>query len=248
MKPAFLCGPRRSHPWSKGLGTVGPKKHGQAEVLDTALDESLEALYRLAGPDAALPVKALAQKLRISRAEAVERVVRLQALGLVTSNPTLELSVTDAGAAWGATRIRRHRLVERLLHDHLGLPWELVHEEAARIAPGISSALEERLDTVLGRPGTCPHGNPIPALDGSVKAEPATPLDRLRPGSKGAIASILQEESSLLRYLAALGLFPKTELEVEEVAPMGGPIVVKVGASRYALGREVASRILVRKA
>jgi len=58
----------------------------------------------------------------------------------------------------------------------------------------------------------------------------------------------VQEEPQLLRYLAALGLFPKTELEVEEAAPMGGPIVVRVGASRYALGREVASRILVREA
>ena len=227
---------------------MGSKKHWQGEVLEKSLDESLEALYRLSQPGAAVPIEALAQKLRISRAEAVERIVRLQALGLVTSNPAIELALTHWGAAWGATRVRRHRLVERLLHDQLGLPWEQVHEEAARIAPAISSALEERLDTVLGHPATCPHGNPIPAPDGSLKVEPATPLDRLRPGSKGAIATILQEEPQLLRYLAALGLFPKTELEVEEVAPMGGPIVVKVGASRYALGREVASRILVREA
>jgi len=227
---------------------MGPKKHWQGKVLDRSLDESLEALYRLSQHGASVPVEALAQKLRISRAEAVERIVRLQALGLVTSNRSLELALTHSGAAWGTTRLRRHRLVERLLHDHLGLSWEQVHEDAARIAPAISSALEERLDTVLGHPGTCPHGNPIPAPDGSFKVEQATPLDRLRPGSKGAIVTIVQEEPQLLRYLAALGLFPKTELEVEEVAPLGGPIVVKVGTSRYALGREVASRILVREA
>lgn len=227
---------------------MGPKKHWQGEVLEKSLDESLEALYRLYQLGAAVPIEALAKKLQISRAEAVERIVRLQALGFVTSSPALELALTHSGAAWGTSRIRRHRLVERLLHDQLGLPWEQVHEEAARIAPAISCALEERLDTVLGRPDTCPHGNPIPAADGSFKVEPATPLDRLRPGSKGAIATIQQEEPQLLQYLAALGLFPKTELEVEEVAPMGGPIVVRVGASRYALGREVASRILVREA
>jgi DtxR family Mn-dependent transcriptional regulator len=226
---------------------MGPKKHWQGEVLEKSLDESLEALYRLNQPGAVVPIEMLARKLQISRAEAVERIVRLQALGFVTSTPVLELALTHSGAGWGATRVRRHRLVERLLHDQLGLPWEQVHEEAARIAPTISPALEERLDTVLGRPDTCPHGNPIPAADGSFKVEPATPLDRLRPGTKGAIATIQQEEPQLLQYLAALGLFPKTELEVEEVAPMGGPIVVRVGASRYALGREVASRILVRE-
>ncbi len=227
---------------------MGPKRHSQEGLLDPSLDQSLEALYRLNQHGAAVPVKALAKKLRISRAEAAEWVVRLQALGFVTSNPALDLALTPSGAAWGAIRIRRHRLVERLLHDHLGLPWEQVHEEAARIAPAISSTLEERLDAVLGHPVECPHGNPIPAADGSVTVEPATPLDRLRPGSKGTIAAILQEEPQLLRYLAALGLFPKTELEVEEVAPLGGPVVVKVGASRYALGREVASRILIREA
>jgi DtxR family Mn-dependent transcriptional regulator len=227
---------------------MGPKKQWQGEVLEKSLDESLEALYRLNQLGAVVPIEVLARKLQISRADAIERIVRLQALGLVTSSPALELGLTHSGAAWGATRVRRHRLVERLLHDQLGLPWEQVHEEAARIAPAISFALEERLDTVLGHPGTCPHGNPIPAPDGSFKLEPATPLDRLRPGSKGAIVTIVQEEPQLLRYLAALGLFPKTELEVEEVAPMGGPIVVKVGASRYALGREVASRIMVREA
>ncbi len=227
---------------------MGPKKRRQQEALENSLDRSLEALYRLKQHGVSVPVKALAQKLRISRAEAAERIVRLQAKGYVTSNSALDLALTPSGVAWGATRIRQHRLVERLLHDHLGLPWEQVHEEAARIAPAISSDLEERLDAVLGHPATCPHGNPIPAPDGSFKTEPATPLDRLRPGSKGTISAIVQEEPQLLRYLAALGLFPKTDLEVEEVAPMGGPIVVKVGASRYALGREVASRILIREA
>lgn len=227
---------------------MAPKKHWPEDVLDRSLDESLEALYRLNDAGAVVPVKALAQKLQISRAEAVERVMRLQGLGMVTCNPALELTLTHSGAIWGAIRIRRHRLVERLLHDQLGFPWEQVHEEAARIAPAISSALEERLDVVLGHPGSCPHGNPIPTPDGTFTVERATPLNRMRPGSKGAITTILQEEPRLLRYLAALGLFPKTELEVEESAPMGGPIVVKVGASRYALGREVASRILVREA
>lgn len=227
---------------------MGPRKHPKEAVLDHVLDECMEALYRLNGPGAAVPVKALTQRLRVSREKAMERVVRLQALGMVTSSPDFELTLTPSGVSWGATRVRRHRLVERLLHDHLGFPWEQVHEEAARIAPAISSALEERIDAVLGRPRTCPHGNPIPTPDGAFTAEPATPLNRLRPGSKGTIATILQEEPQLLRYLAALGLFPKTELEVEDIGPMGGPIVVKVGASRYALGREVASRILVREA
>ncbi|MBI4254245.1 MAG: ferrous iron transport protein A [Candidatus Rokubacteria bacterium] len=57
-----------------------------------------------------------------------------------------------------------------------------------------------------------------------------------------------REEPDLLKHLAALGLLPQTKVEVEEVAPFGGPLLVLVGSSRYALGRRVASRIFVREA
>ena len=73
------------------------------------------------------------------------------------------------------------------------------------------------------------------------------PLHRLKPGKGGIILRIEKEEGELLKYLATLGLFPRTKVEVEEVAPFGGPILVRVGASRYALGRQVASKILVKE-
>ncbi len=57
---------------------------------------------------------------------------------------------------------------------------------------------------------------------------------------------IEREEAELLKYLASLGLLPQTKVEVEEVAPFGGPILIRVGDARYALGRNVASRIFVR--
>ena len=37
-----------------------------------------------------------------------------------------------------------------------------------------------------------------------------------------------------------------TPVEVESVAPFGGPVLVRVAGSQYALGREVAGKILVR--
>ena len=83
--------------------------------------------------------------------------------------------------------------------------------------------------------------------DGALRAEAAIPLHRLKPGKSGIIARIEKEEPELLKYLATLGLLPHTKVEVEEVAPFGGPVLVRVGASRYALGRKVASKILVKE-
>lgn len=71
-------------------------------------------------------------------------------------------------------------------------------------------------------------------------------LHRLRRGQSAIILAVDREDPDLVRYLATLGLVPRAKVEVEEVAPFGGPLLVRVGASRYALGRDVASRIVVR--
>ena len=63
-----------------------------------------------------------------------------------------------------------------------------------------------------------------------------------RPSS----AASPRRASELLRYLASLGLLPDTPVEVESVAPFNGPLLVRVAGSQYALGREVAGKIMVR--
>src|SRR3990172_5964565 len=83
--------------------------------------------------------------------------------------------------------------------------------------------------------------------DGALRAEAAVPLHRLKPGTSGIISRVEKEEPGLLKYLATPGLLPQTKAEGEEAAPFGGPILVRVGASRYALGRKVAAKILVKE-
>ena len=123
-------------------------------------------------------------------------------------------------------------------------------EERTRIplTPVLSDQVGNRLAKLLGDPETCPHGNPIPSADGALRTEAAIPLHRLNPGKGGLILRIEKEEPALLKYLAALGLLPQTRVDVEEIAPFGGPILIRVGTSRYALGRKVASKIFVKEA
>ena len=77
--------------------------------------------------------------------------------------------------------------------------------------------------------------------------ESGTPLHRLTPGRSGIILSLGGNEPEVRKHLATLGLVPQARVEVEEIAPFGGPILVRVGSARYALGRNVASRIRVRE-
>ena len=48
-----------------------------------------------------------------------------------------------------------------------------------------------------------------------------------------------------LTYLGDLGLYPGTAVEVMEVAPFDGPVIVMVGERRCAVGRQAASLVMV---
>ena len=103
----------------------------------------------------------VAERLHKSAPSVSEMIDRLVDDGyLVRSGRDLRLTPTGHEIARGV--IRKHRLAERLLSDVIGLPWHLVHEEAGRWEHVMSDEVERRIVTLLGDPGDCPHGNPIP--------------------------------------------------------------------------------------
>jgi DtxR family transcriptional regulator, Mn-dependent transcriptional regulator len=209
-------------------------------------DEYLEAIFKLQRGDAPVTVKRLAEELGVSPPSVSEMLSRLRSSGLVQAPGDAGVLLTDDGEREGASLVRRHRLSERFLVDYLGMPWDAVHDEACKLEHVLSPEVEARLAEQLGDPRTCPHGHVIPEEDGSLVEEDLRPLSDFNVGEAGVIGCIAEESGDFLRYLASLGLLPDTPVEVESVAPFGGPLLVRVAGSQYALGREVAGKILVR--
>lgn len=73
----------------------------------------------------------------------------------------------------------------------------------------------------------------------------ARPLASLAAGSCGTIAHIPLDDPGMAAELAALRLLPGEPVEVIEVVPLGGPVVVQTAGGVYALGRRLAARIEV---
>jgi DtxR family Mn-dependent transcriptional regulator len=209
-------------------------------------EEYLEAIFKLRlGPDP-VTVTRLAGELGVAPPSVSEMIGRLRAAGLVEQpGEDRSITLTEEGAVEGASLVRRHRLSERFLVDYLDMPWDAVHEEACKLEHVLSPEVEARLAEQLGNPLTCPHGHAIPAEDGSLPEQEMRPLSQLEPGDKAVIGCIAEEKSDLLRYLSSLGLLPDTPVAVESVAPFNGPLLIRVGGSQYALGREVTDKIMV---
>jgi DtxR family Mn-dependent transcriptional regulator len=216
------------------------------DKLTQSVEEYLEAIFKLTRDGSPVTVGQIADALGVSPPSASEMVHRLRDAGLVAKDRGHGVDLSADGRGEGARLVRRHRLSERFLVDVLDMPWDAVHEEACKLEHALSPEVEARLAAQLGNPRTCPHGQVIPGEDGELDEEPLRPLSTLEAGDGGTIRCVTEEKSDLLRYLASLGLLPDTEVSVESVAPFGGPVLVRVAGAQYALGREVAGKIMVR--
>lgn len=209
------------------------------------IEEYLESIYKLQQARHPVSTSRLAEHLKLSPPSVSEMVKKLTNKGLV-NHTEKGVCLTEEGRTIAKKVIRRHRLSERLLTDILGYKWDEVHDEACRLEHAISPEMEERIAKSLGDPKTCPHGHPIPDKEGTFVKEKLKSLSELKASDKGTIVSVFEEDPKMLQYLASLGLIPQVCVKVEEVAPFGGPLIVCVSGSRYALGREVASKIKVK--
>lgn len=219
---------------------------GNTNILTPAVEEYLEAIYKMEQEGPVIAAR-LAERMEVSPPTVADMLKRLSENGFVRASRRDGVKLTKKGTETAETLVRRHRLWERFLTDVLGLNWDEVHEEACKLEHAMSPQVEEKLAHILGHPETCPHGFPIPGTRGAKKrAREAKPLSQMKVGDEAVIERVAEEDSQLLQYLASLGLLPEAKVAIKEIAPFKGPMLVQVCGAQYALGQEVASKIMVK--
>ena len=210
-----------------------------------SIEEYLEAVYRLEVEGSGVTTSGVASELGVSPASVSGMLKKLASDGYLEHRARGAAKLTQKGRELGARVVRRHRLAERLLVDVLGMPWDEVQNEACILEHAISERVEAHLIKILGNPTTCPHGHPIPALDGSQPARTDVPLAQLPVGARSTVAGVTEEVPEILRYLADVGLRPGVSVEVTDKAPLGGPVTVRIGNRPHAISLELARMVTV---
>jgi DtxR family Mn-dependent transcriptional regulator len=214
-------------------------------MLSESMQDYLKAIYKLQEGSGAVSTTALADAMGVAAASATGMIKKLAVLKLVRHNPYQGVVLTKTGRQLALEVVRHHRLVELYLAEALGYSWDQVHEEAERMEHVISEEFEDRIFEALGRPTRDPHGEPIPAKDGTVVASESSRLSELEPGVRGIIREVSDSNAEMLRYLGERGLVPDAAVEVLEKAPFNGPLTVKVGTHSHVVGRVLASHVRV---
>jgi DtxR family transcriptional regulator, Mn-dependent transcriptional regulator len=211
-----------------------------------AVEDYLETIYEL--EESGIPVMRarLVERLGVSAPTVSETVARLEREGFLALDDQRVVRLTDRGRQSATGVMRRHRLAERLLVDVLHVPWHQVHEEAHRLEHAISETLEPYLVRVLGDPGTCPHGNPIPGSANAVDLADQVPLADVPAGARAVVRRIDEEveaQPATMRALEEHLLMPDCAVEVVNVT--GEQVDGRSDTGPWTLPRAVAAKIYV---
>lgn len=220
-------------------------------TIDSGLAQSesvqnfLKAVYTLQRDMERVPTSALAEHLGISPPSVTDMARRLEVVGLVDYRKHRGVVLTPEGEAIALKIIRRHRLIEAYLVEELGYaPYE-VHEEAEQLEHAVSERFVQEIARKLGHPDFDPHGDPIPAHDGSMLSRDLSALSELPVNTKGRIARIATSDADLLRHILERGFKLDSAVEVLTRDPFEGPITATVDGQERMLGHRVASVVLI---
>jgi DtxR family Mn-dependent transcriptional regulator len=205
------------------------------------VEDYLEEIKRLEEDSERITATVVAGILDVSLPSASEMLKRLASEGYLTREKGGTILLTPDGRRLAHTMLRRHRLVECLLVDRLGMAWHEVHGEAHKLEHAISARVEEAMAKALDYPDYCPHGHPICPVD----LREMRRLSELDAGEAGVVAQVSELKEEVLPYLDQIGIRPGIRVAIKDVAPLEGPMAVETEEGVASLGKELANLVRV---
>ena len=205
--------------------------------LSEAIENYAKAIYALARRgDGTVTTNALAERVGVSAGSVSSMVKKLAERGLVEHEPYRAVQLTAEGRRVALSVLRHHRLLELYLAEHLGVPWDRVHEEAEALEHVISEDLAARIAAKLGHPTHDPHGDPIPDAALVIDEGHTRSLAEMGIGERGRFVRVSDTDPEMLRYLDGRGIALGDELQVVAREPFDGPLTVRFGSEDHVLG------------
>lgn len=209
-------------------------------------EDYLKIILELGGDTTKVNNKQIVSSLDVSAASVSEMISKLVKEELVEHSPYQGVQLTASGLQKASSLIRKHRLWEVFLVEHLEYSWNEVHDDAEVLEHVTSEQLADHLEDYLNHPKHCPHGGNIPHKDEVVHEERRQTLDSYPVGSTVRIARVL-DEKELLDYLVTIDLNIDEEYEIIDVAAYEGPITIQNAQKKISVSFKAASTIFVDK-
>ncbi len=207
-------------------------------VLSERAQEILETFWLQKEGEAPPPLTAL------EHSEAFDELMQVGLLTVVDEKPIL----TERGWRESQAAIRRHRLAERLMADVLDVRSPNLDEASCKFEHMLFDGIEDKVCRLLGHPGLCPHGKPIP--EGSCCSKKTKSAEKLvatmadlEVGEEGQVAYLSTEDDARMDELMAIGVVPGVSVKLLRKYPA---FLFALDQSEFAVDQEMATAIHVR--
>lgn len=189
----------------------------------------IKGIYHLQQHNKSVTTNELAESLQTKPASVTDMLKKLQAKKLLEYERYYGVKLTAEGKKLALSVIRRHRLWEYFLVNHLEFGWDEVHEIAEQLEHVQSLQLADKLDAFMGFPRFDPHGDPIPDSKGRMEVQPQINLLQLPVGQQAEICAVGSQQTSLLEMLRSKQLHIGTRLEVKQRFSFDNSLEIKIG-------------------
>lgn len=192
-----------------------------------------------------VPVSDVARALGVQPVSANQMVRKLEDEGRLCYTPYKGVEFTPAGRQQALQILRRHRLWEVFLVEHLKLSLFEADAIACRLEHIFPPLATERLAGYLGFPVACPSGKPIPAPDGNLLPLQRRQLTSLLVGEQAEVQAI-EADSASRAFLSTQGLAPGESVAVTAIGGQGALLLRTAGGQAIHLSPELAATIWVK--
>jgi len=208
-------------------------------------EDYLKHIYRLQSSGSHANTGSLAAILGISPASVSEMVGKLSAEGWITNKPYHGFQLTKKGEKIAVNLVRKHRLIEVFLQQHLKYEWDEVHSDAEKLEHVVSDSFVNKLEEYLGFPKYDPHGDPIPDRAGKFSATNYKLLSKSETGKNFVIAKVNDTSKEILQYLAKIGLRLNSNISINEKIAFDGSVLITHEGKKHLLSKTMAELIFV---
>ncbi|MFN4234683.1 MAG: metal-dependent transcriptional regulator [Bacteroidia bacterium] len=209
----------------------------------------LKAIYILSSSEnQSVSTNAIAEKLSTKASSVTDMLKKLAEKKLIRYEKYQGAELTGKGKKIAINIIRKHRLWEVFLVNHLNFKWDEVHDIAEELEHINSEKLIEHLDRFLNFPQFDPHGDPIPDKDGKIYHHKEVSVKDLKVGESGIIVGVKEHHPDFLRYLENTDLLLGTHIKVLKVFEWDNSVKLKCDKKQeITISEKVAGNLYIKK-
>lgn len=206
-------------------------------------EDYLKCIYELSIQKQKVNNKRMAQVMGVSAPAVTEMFKKLVNSQLVEKTSEYGFQLTLDGLRVVSNLIRKHRLIEVFLLNHLNYDRTQIHKEAEVLEHAVSDYFVDQLDAFLQYPTHCPHGSVIPKKD-EVIAEKTLPLNLAVENSEYTLSRFYGDER-LFAYMNDLQLNIGDTIRVLSVNVFAQTVVIESNYREITISLAIASTVLV---